>query len=106
MKHGQNTKKINLVYSVRTQAELGLCQRVFQKLLKCLVKATRALNLFLLLLVTQMHALHDRLPVLIANGELEQAAELNFDPNTTHVMLCGNPQMVEDTKAGSKSSRT
>lgn len=47
--------------------------------------------------------LHERLPALITNGALEQVAELNFDPKTTHVMLCGNPQMVEDTKEALKA---
>ena len=43
-------------------------------------------------------ALHDRLPILIGNGELEKAAGLALNPASSHVMLCGNPQMVEDTK--------
>ena len=47
--------------------------------------------------------LHDRLPVLIANGELEKVADLKFDPETSHIMLCGNPQMVEDTKEALKA---
>jgi ferredoxin--NADP+ reductase len=34
-------------------------------------------------------ALHDRLPILIENGELEKAADLKFNADTTHVMLCG-----------------
>ncbi len=41
--------------------------------------------------------------VLIENGELEKAAGLEFNIDTTHVMLCGNPQMVDDTKAALKA---
>ena len=37
------------------------------------------------------------LPVLIENGELEKWIWF-LNPATSHVMLCGNPQMVEDTK--------
>jgi ferredoxin--NADP+ reductase len=47
--------------------------------------------------------LHDRLPILIENGELEKAADLKFNADTSHVMLCGNPQMVDDTKAALKA---
>jgi ferredoxin--NADP+ reductase len=48
-------------------------------------------------------ALHDRLPILIANGELEKAAGMPLNPETSHVMLCGNPQMVDDTKDALKA---
>src|SRR5690606_41355954 len=48
-------------------------------------------------------ALHDRLPVLIKNGQLEKAAGLEFNPASSHIMLCGNPQMVEDTKEALKA---
>ena len=47
--------------------------------------------------------MHDRLPVLIANGELEQAAGSVLNPETSHVMLCGNPAMVDDTKEALKA---
>ena len=47
--------------------------------------------------------LHDRLPILIENGALEQAVGCPFNPETSHVMLCGNPQMVEDTKEALKA---
>ena len=41
--------------------------------------------------------------MLIANGELEKEAGLVFNAATTHVMLCGNPQMVDDTKDALKA---
>lgn len=43
-------------------------------------------------------ALNQRLPQLIASGQLQQACD---QPLTTRsqVMLCGNPQMITDTKA-------
>lgn len=47
--------------------------------------------------------LHDRLPILIENGALEQAVGYQLNPATSHVMLCGNPQMVEDTKEALKA---
>jgi len=41
--------------------------------------------------------------VLIANGELEKVAGMQLNPQTTHVMLCGNPEMVDDTKEALKA---
>ena len=32
-------------------------------------------------------------------GELERAAELQLTPEHSRIMLCGNPQMIEDTRA-------
>jgi ferredoxin--NADP+ reductase len=39
---------------------------------------------------------------LIANGELEKVVGMPLNPETSHVMLCGNPQMVDDTKEALK----
>ena len=41
--------------------------------------------------------LHQRLPALIADGTLEQAAKCRFEPQYSRIMICGNPQMVTDT---------
>ena len=43
-------------------------------------------------------ALHQRFPALVADGGLEQAAALSLRPDRSHIMLCGNPAMVEDTR--------
>jgi ferredoxin--NADP+ reductase len=37
-----------------------------------------------------------RVTTALADGTLERAAGLAIDPAHTHVMLCGNPQMIED----------
>ena len=47
--------------------------------------------------------LQQRLPVLIENGALEQAAGITLDPARSQVMLCGNPQMVDDTRNALKA---
>jgi ferredoxin/flavodoxin---NADP+ reductase len=44
-------------------------------------------------------ALGGRIPAAIADGRLEQAAGLELSPATSHVMLCGNPQMLRDATA-------
>ena len=45
-------------------------------------------------------ALMGRIPAAIADGRLEAAAGLKLAPDTSHVMLCGNPQMLKDVQAG------
>ena len=37
-----------------------------------------------------------RVTTALADGTLERAAGIAIDPAHTHVMLCGNPQMIED----------
>lgn len=43
-------------------------------------------------------ALHGRLPQLIESGELEANAGLRLEPDSTHVLLCGNPNMLSDVQ--------
>ena len=43
-------------------------------------------------------ALHGRITDLIANGALEKAAGLTLTPEHSRVMICGNPQMIDDTR--------
>ncbi|MDN5618990.1 MAG: ferredoxin--NADP reductase [Psychrobacter sp.] len=47
-------------------------------------------------------ALSERLPKLLLEGTLQARAGIALDVDTTHVMLCGNPDMVEDTKEALK----
>ncbi|KAA5927089.1 ferredoxin--NADP(+) reductase [Pantoea sp. Bo_2] len=50
-------------------------------------------------------SLTGRVPALIENGELERATGLTLDADSSHVMLCGNPQMVRDTQQLLKETR-
>ncbi|MNP09538.1 Ferredoxin--NADP reductase [compost metagenome] len=43
-------------------------------------------------------ALNERITTLIESGELERAAGLALTPEHSRVMLCGNPQMIDDTR--------
>jgi len=42
---------------------------------------------------------------LIESGELERAVGLTMRAEDSHVMLCGNPQMVRDTQQLLKETR-
>ncbi|MGE6359574.1 MULTISPECIES: ferredoxin--NADP reductase [Psychrobacter] len=48
-------------------------------------------------------ALTERLPKLLLDGTLQARAGIALDIDSTHVMLCGNPDMVEDTKEALKT---
>ena len=93
---------INLVYSVRTEAELAYVARI-QEIAETFGEGHQGFKFIPIITRDPNAILHDRLPVLIANGELEKVAGLAFNPATTHVMLCGNPQMVDDTKDALKA---
>ncbi|WP_038909278.1 ferredoxin--NADP(+) reductase [Dickeya oryzae] len=53
----------------------------------------------------QPGSLTGRVPALIESGALEEAVGLPMDAATSHVMLCGNPQMVRDTQQLLKETR-
>ena len=44
-------------------------------------------------------ALRGRIPALARDGQLEAAAGLKLAPESSQVMLCGNPDMLKDTTA-------
>jgi len=50
-------------------------------------------------------SLTGRIPGLIENGMLEQATGLTMSADNSHIMLCGNPQMVRDTQQLLKLTR-
>lgn len=93
-------ERIILVYSVREAQELaylpliaGLAQRDYL--------ADHAEKLQFIPIVTrEQHpgALNARITALIENGELERAAGVELTAEHSRVMLCGNPQMIDDTR--------
>lgn len=94
-------QKINLVYSVRTAAELAYVDRI-QEIAETFGDGHVGFKFISIITRDPSAQLHDRLPILIENGELEKVAGIELSPETSHVMLCGNPQMVDDTKEALK----
>ncbi|WP_223500313.1 ferredoxin--NADP reductase [Pseudomonas sp. BF-R-24] len=93
-------ERIILVYSVREARELA-----YQELIAGLAKrdylAEYAHKLQLITTVTrEQHpgSLNGRITTLIENGELERVAGVALTPEHSRVMLCGNPQMIDDTR--------
>lgn len=94
-------QKINLFYSVRTAAELAYVDRI-QEIAETFGEGHNGFKFIPIITRDPSAPLHDRLPILIENGELEKSAGIELNPATSHVMLCGNPQMVDDTKEALK----
>lgn len=98
----QTYQNIVLAYSVRTLEELAYVDRLAE--IQQIFGEGGANFKFLEIVTRDPNApINQRLPLLIENGELEQHAGIRFDLDRTHVMLCGNPQMVDDTKNALKN---
>nr|WP_322938792.1 ferredoxin--NADP reductase [Pseudomonas sp. s4] len=96
----QRFARIVLVYSARTSAELA-----YQPLIRSFAElehlAEFAHKLTYLPVVTREQApgcLHARITDLLDSGELERAAGLELTPEHSRVMICGNPQMIDDIR--------
>lgn len=97
----QKYKTIVLAYSVRTAEELAYVDRL-QEIQQIFGENGASFKFLPIITRDPNTSLNQRLPQLIENGELEKHAELAFNLDSTHVMLCGNPQMVDDTKEALK----
>ncbi|MEX6501613.1 ferredoxin--NADP reductase [Pseudomonas zhanjiangensis] len=97
----QRFERIVLVYSARTAADLAY-QTMIHGFASLEHLADYADRLTYLPLVTREQApgcLHGRITSLLTSGELEGAAGLCLSPEHSRLMLCGNPQMIDDTRA-------
>jgi ferredoxin--NADP+ reductase len=98
----QKYQTIVLAYSVRTQQELAYIDKMNE------IQQTfgeGGAEFYFLPIITRdpLARLNQRLPKLIELGRLEESVNLKLNVDSSHVMLCGNPQMVEDTKEALKS---
>jgi len=50
-------------------------------------------------------SLTGRVPALIESGQLEAATGVTIDAERSHIMICGNPEMVKDTQQLLKDTR-
>jgi len=93
-------ERIILVYSAREKCELAY-QDLIGELGQRDYLAEYAHKLTYLPIVTRESlpgVLNGRITTLIENGELERAAGVELTPEHSRVMLCGNPQMIDDTR--------
>ncbi|MFI4853221.1 MAG: FAD-binding oxidoreductase [Candidatus Makana argininalis] len=86
-------KKIILVHSVRLNKEFSYENKI--KILKDKYK-----NKLLVQKIVSREKIYGsisgRIPLLIYNGLLEYSVNLNINSKDSHVMLCGNPNMIKD----------
>lgn len=93
-------ERIVLVFSVRTEAELTYRQWL-QDLLAREYIAPHAGRFTFIPVVTREQVpgcLQQRITSLLQSGELEQAAGLALTPEHSRLLVCGNPEMVDDTR--------
>lgn len=97
----QRFERIILVYSVREASELAYQQLIAELPQREYLEGLGSKLLYLPVVTREQvpGALHARITTLIESGELERAADLQLTPEHSRIMLCGNPQMIEDTRA-------
>lgn len=98
----QQYAHIVLVYSARTVQELAYVAEI-EALAQQFGDGGASFKFVPIVTRETGTRLQQRLPVLIENGTLEQEAGLVLDAARSHVMLCGNPSMVEDTRNALKA---
>ena len=106
LKTWEDYEHIVLAYSARSTEELAYMDKIesLQEDFGSLVE--NPAKLIFIPIVTREPvegALTERLPKLLLDGTLQARAGIDLDIDSTHVMLCGNPEMVEDTKETLKS---
>lgn len=86
-------KKIILVHAVRYSNELNYfpllknLTQVYNKKLRIITVVSREKH---------SYSLSGRIPTLIKNKILENKVGFKIEPKNSHIMLCGNPDMVKD----------
>ena len=99
----QQYQRIILVYSARTSQELAYQAQISS--IKSIYGDDGAAFVFLPIVTREADYAGEkaRVPNLILSGKLTELVGQKLDKERSHVMLCGNPQMVEDTKEALKS---
>nr|WP_312276519.1 ferredoxin--NADP reductase [Moraxella sp. CTOTU46711] len=99
----QQYQRIILVYSARTSQELAYQEEIGS--IKSIYGDDGAAFVFLPIVTREADYAGEkaRIPNLILSGKLTELVGQKLDKERSHVMLCGNPQMVEDTKEALKS---
>ena len=99
----QQYQRIILVYSARTSQELAYQAQISS--IKSIYGDNGAAFVFLPIVTREADYAGEkaRIPNLILSSKLTELVGQKLDKERSHVMLCGNPQMVEDTKEALKS---
>jgi len=96
----QRFERIVLVYSARDRGELAYQELIAELPRREWLEGAGSKFTYVPVVTREQvpGALGERVTRLIENGGLERAAGLELSPEHSRVMLCGNPQMIEDTR--------
>lgn len=106
LKTWEDYEHIVLAYSARSVEELAYIELIERLQADFGSLVDNPAKLIFIPIVTREPvdgALTERLPKLLLDGTLQERAGIALDVDSTHVMLCGNPEMVEDTKEALKT---
>ncbi|MGO2621887.1 MAG: ferredoxin--NADP reductase [Psychrobacter sp.] len=106
LKTWEDYEHIVLAYSARSLEELAYIEKIqsLQEDFGSLVESPAKLTFIPIVTREPVEgALTERLPKLLLDGTLQERAGIALDIDSTHAMLCGNPDMVEDTKEALKT---
>ena len=106
LKTWEDYEHIVLAYSARSTEELAYVEQIKRLQDDFGTLVDNPAQLIFVPIVTRESiegALSERLPKLLLDGTLQARAGIALDVDTTHVMLCGNPEMVDDTKEALKT---
>jgi ferredoxin--NADP+ reductase len=86
-------ERVVLVHGVRYERELGYAAELSE-----LISETHGRFGYVPVVSREntARAFHGRVTTAFSNGELEARAKCTLSPERSHVMLCGNPQMIDD----------
>ncbi|MEN6670883.1 ferredoxin--NADP reductase [Psychrobacter sp. B38] len=106
LKTWEDYEHIILAYSARSTDELAYVKKIESLQADFGSLVDNPATLTFIPIVTREYvegALTERLPKLLLESTLQERAGMDLNIDSTHVMLCGNPDMVEDTKEMLKS---
>ncbi len=87
-------KNVVLVHAVRHAKEL-----VYREIIEELVTQRQLRHVSFVSREPHPGSLSGRIPAAVRDGRLEQAAGLRIAPESSQVLLCGNPAMLQDASA-------
>ena len=92
----QRFEKIVLVHAVRNSAEL-----TYRELIDRFSKQDPEKFNYVPFVSREEtdFAMHGRIPAAISDGRLENRTNIQINADQSQVMICGNPEMVKDTRA-------
>jgi len=103
-------ERLVVVHSVRRAAELAYADELRHLAQNPPAGTARAALSYLPVVTREPGAstLSERIPALLANGRLAEAAGATLDPARSRVMVCGNPEMTREmrTLLGERGFRT